>query len=182
MEQQTARRHGGGSRRGSNMSVYTVHAPPLKGDDVEPEPERFVFVRDGFYFWAFLLAPLWLLRHRLWLVLLAYIAVVVALHFGLQHAGASSTVRWSVMMLISLLVGLEAGTLRRFTLSRRGWRNVGLVVGDDRETAERRFFDRWLGRDETVPAPISTQPVWRPQAAPGVIGLFPEPGAPGGPR
>ena len=25
---------------------------------------RFVFVRDGFHFWAFLLAPLWMLRHR----------------------------------------------------------------------------------------------------------------------
>ena len=33
------------------------------------DPERFVFVRDGFHFWAFLLAPLWLLWHRLWLVL-----------------------------------------------------------------------------------------------------------------
>ena len=40
----------------------------------------------------------------------------------------------------------EAATLRRFTLGRRRWRNVGIVVGDDMETAERRFFDAWVDR------------------------------------
>ena len=52
--------------------IYTVHEPPLKADETRADPERFVFVRDGFSFWAFLLAPLWMLRHRLWLVLLGY--------------------------------------------------------------------------------------------------------------
>jgi Protein of unknown function (DUF2628) len=159
------------------MSVYTVHAPPAKDDEAAPDPDRFVFVRDGFYFWAFLLAPLWMLRHRLWLVLLGYIVVAAALHFGLQFAGASSAVRWSVMTLLALLVGFEAGTLRRFALARRGWQNLGLVIGDDIETAERRFFDKWAGKEAptiTPPAP----PVWRPQPSSEVIGLFPEPGAP----
>jgi len=50
------------------MSIYTVHEPPLKAGESTPDPDRFVFVRDGFSFWAFLLAPLWMLRHRLWLV------------------------------------------------------------------------------------------------------------------
>ena len=49
-----------------------------------------------------------------------------------------------VSILLAVLVGFEAGTLRRFTLSRRGWRNVGIVVGDDLESAERRFFDAWV--------------------------------------
>ena len=53
------------------MSVYTVHEPPLRAAEASPDPERFVFVRDGFYFWAFLLTPLWMLWHRLWLVLVA---------------------------------------------------------------------------------------------------------------
>ena len=34
-----------------------------------------MFVRDGFHFWAFLLAPLWLLVHRLWLALLGYLGL-----------------------------------------------------------------------------------------------------------
>ena len=59
------------------MPTFTVHAPPPKIGDSAADPERFVFVRDGFYFWAFVLAPLWLLLHRLWLVLAGYITVNV---------------------------------------------------------------------------------------------------------
>ena len=53
------------------MSSYTVHEPPLRAGAAAPEPERYVFVRDGFSFWAFLFGPLWMLRHRMWLVLAA---------------------------------------------------------------------------------------------------------------
>ena len=42
------------------MAIYTVHKPPMKR--TEPDPERFKFVRDGFYFWAFLLGPVWMMR------------------------------------------------------------------------------------------------------------------------
>ena len=61
------------------MSIYTVYEPPLRAHESAPDPERFVFVRDGFSFWAFLLAPLWMLRHRMWLVLLGYVVVTIAL-------------------------------------------------------------------------------------------------------
>src|SRR6476660_3985649 len=94
------------------MSIYTVHEPPLKADASTPDPDRFAFVRDGFSFWAFLLAPLWMLRHRLWLV----------------------------------SVGYEGATRRRFTLSRRVGKTVGIVVGDDLESAERLFFDAWVDK------------------------------------
>jgi hypothetical protein len=164
------------------MSVYTVHEPPLKGDDAEPNPERFVFVRDGFAFWAFLLTPLWMLRHRLWLVLLLYILLTVALQIGLELAGASSFARSGVSLLLSLLVGFEAATLRRWTLQRRRWRQIGVVVGDDFEAAERRFFDAWardLVASPRVPqAPVSlgaTSIRMAPQGS-DVLGLFPQPG------
>jgi hypothetical protein len=126
------------------MSIYTVHEPPLKAGESTPDPDRFVFVRDGFSFWAFLLAPLWMLRHRLWLVFVGYVIVAVALQVGLRLIGASPGVIITVSFLLALLVGFEAATLRRFTLSRRRWNNVAVVVGDDLESAERRFFDTWV--------------------------------------
>ena len=64
------------------MSVYTVHEPPLRPSEAAPNPERFVFVRDGFYFWAFLFSVLWMLWHRMWLILLVYVAVVVGVEIG----------------------------------------------------------------------------------------------------
>jgi hypothetical protein len=167
-----------------NMAVYTVHEPPLKRYELTTAPERFAFVRDGFSFWAFLLAPLWMLRHRLWLVIVGYAVLVGGLAFGLHALHASGTVCGVVAFLLALLIGFEAGTLRRFTLGRRGWSNVGIVLGDDRETAERRFFDAWANgptnKSETVPSappPIPPNPRRAP-AAPDVVGLFPESGAP----
>ena len=60
-----------------------------------PEPERFVFVRDGFSFWALLLGPLWMLRHRMWLVLLGYIALAVALSVVLRLNASDRSAFWS---------------------------------------------------------------------------------------
>jgi Protein of unknown function (DUF2628) len=162
------------------MSVYTVHEPPLRSGNLLADADRFVFVRDGFYGWAFLLAPLWMLRHRLWLVLLLYIVIVITLQLALVAIGASDTARFFAALAVAILVGIEGGTLRRWTLGRRRWRNVGVVVGDDRETAERRFFASWQtaqasqARHSYSPvAPGSREP------APGddIVGLFPQPGA-----
>src|SRR3954471_22123307 len=76
-------------RRRSAMPVYTVHAPrsaESAADSLVPGgTDRFVFVRDGFHFWAFLLAPLWLLRHRLWLALLGYVAVMTVVMVALSR-------------------------------------------------------------------------------------------------
>jgi hypothetical protein len=163
------------------MAVYTVHEPPLRaGATAAPEPERFVFVRDGFSFWALLFGPLWMLRHRMWLVLLGYGVVVTALSLVL-HLHASVTVGTIVWALLALLLGFEAGTLRRFTIGRRGFRNIGIVVGDDLELAERRFFDAWVRKDSVPAAPVGAPALTpsrrMPSSTPDVLGLFPEPGA-----
>jgi hypothetical protein len=163
------------------MAVYTVHEPPLRAAaTAAPEPERFVFVRDGFSFWALLFGPLWMLRHRMWLVLLGYGVVVTALSL-VPHLHVSATVGTIVWALLALLLGFEAGTLRRFTHGRRGFRNIGIVVGDDLELAERRFFDVWVRKDsvQAAPggAPALTPSRRMPSHTPDVLGLFPEPGA-----
>jgi hypothetical protein len=158
------------------MAVYTVHEPPPKPDEVAGDPDRFVFVRDGFSFWAFLFGPLWMLRHRMWLVLLGYVIVLVILEFAMQSLGVSPSANAIVGLLLALLIGFEAPTLRRFTLGRRRWANIGVIVADDLEAAERRFFDAWVRREGVPPASVAAAPR-QPPAAPDVIGLFPEPGA-----
>jgi hypothetical protein len=156
------------------MSIYTVHARP---SSEQPDPDRFVFIRDGFSFWAFLLGPLWMLRYRLWLVLLAYLVVAISLAGALYLLGASSAVRAAAGLLLALLVGFEAATLRRSTLSRRGWNDLGIVVADDLEAAERRFFDVWVkGEPRVISPPAKNLPQLRPAAASEIIGLFPQAG------
>jgi hypothetical protein len=160
------------------MAVYTVHEPPLRRYETTTDPDRFVFVRDGFSFWAFLFGPLWMLGHRMWLALVCYVVLMGALQIGLHQLEVPGEIASLVGFLFALLIGFEAGTLRRFTLARRRWSNVGVIVGDDREMAEQRFFDSWVrgGANEPWLPPLS--PPARADSASGVIGLFPQPGVP----
>ena len=164
------------------MPTYTVHAPSSLTSNAASSPERFMFVRDGFHFWAFALAPLWLLLHRLWLALLIYVVGYGALSFGLAFARVSSSIQLVVALLVALLMGFEASSIWRWTLNRRGWATLGFVVAEDAEMAERRFFAKWqnLSPDaHSVPVtePKYSTPVRRGPPSPSdVIGLFPEPG------
>jgi hypothetical protein len=174
------------------MPVYTVHEPPVRPPGALADPARFAFVRDGFYWWAFLLTPLWMLWRRLWLVFVLYLVVSIGIETGMRIYGASGGMISLAAILISFLVGLEAGTLQRFTLKRRRWKNVGVVSGGDLEDAEHRFFAAWVRdvpsqtgtppsapRPTTPMAPYLTMPATQPERTPyssGVIGLFPEPG------
>jgi hypothetical protein len=167
------------------MAVYTVHQPPLRKGGTSPDPDRFVLVRDGFHAWAFLLGPLWILWRRLWLVLVLYLVAVAALEVGLRLLGVSAGGQMLAMLAVALLLGLEAGTLRRWTLRRRGFREIGVVVGDDVESAERRFFSTWtqdssnhrpVHRSNPGPLPSPRHPGGSKESGNDIIGLFPESG------
>jgi len=161
------------------MPVYTVHEPPRRTGDALAHTSRFKFVRDGFHWTAFLFTPIWLLRHRLWLELVFVIVIVIGLWAGLQRLGGGEGFGLLSTLLVQLFVGMEAPSLRRWKLARRGYRNLGIVIGDDRESAERRFFDSYIA-NETPAAPAAT-PTMTPvaprvtPAAPEVVGLFPQP-------
>lgn len=163
------------------MAVYTVHQPPLRQGETSPDPDRFVLVRDGFYVWAFLLGPLWMAWRRLWLALVLYIAAMIGIGIALRFAGAAAAMQALVLFAVAMLTGLEAATLRRWTLGRRHWKNVGVVVGDDLESAERRFFASWIDADQprALPRndamkPRSATPRMPKASSTDVIGLFPE--------
>ena len=163
------------------MTVYMVFEPPRRGDDSLVHAERIAFVRDRFSWAAFLFAPLWLLWRRLWLALVGYVVVVAALAFGLRLIGASTETRALAVALVGLLLGFEGATLRRQALLRRGWRDRGVVIGDDREAAERRFFDHYVTAETTREMEAALASASRPAPPPGatdVVGLFPQPGAP----
>jgi hypothetical protein len=172
------------------MPVYTVHAPVTSSADIRAT-DRFAFVRDGFHVWAALLGPLWLAWHRLWLALIGWIVVMAAIDVTMLSSGVSRTAILLTGSLLALLMGFEAASLERWTLSRRNWRQLDIVVADDEESAERRFFDRWTANqrvlndqpavDRGAPPPTRNmpgQPFSRPPPLPQseIIGLFPEPG------
>ena len=167
------------------MRIYTVHEPPRRDDELLAHTARFRFVRDGFHFWAFLLAPLWMLRHRLWLEFIVYALLVGGVTFALRRLGVAETAGLWVALLLAVLIGIEASSLRRWKLARSGYENLGVVVAKDLEEAERRFFDGWIsnaGRlttptSEPPPAAAQPSPFDRPAPSSDIVGLFPQPQA-----
>lgn len=174
------------------MPVYTVHAPVVAqggARTMEATTDKYVFVRDGFYFWAMIAPVIWMLYHRLWLALFGYIVLAVAMGIALAQLRVGAGIVLIAFGLVSVLIGLEAASLRRRKFSGRKWRQLDVVVADDEEAAERRFFDRHAGSlapaastswADRGPQQPSSAP-YQPQAASSagdIIGLFPQPGAP----
>ncbi len=129
----------------------------------------------------------------LWLALIGWIVLIVVIDVAMIRLGVGVTTVFLVDGLLALLLGFEAASLERWTLSRGNWRQLDIVVADDEEAAERRFFDRWTAKqrgltndqpaiDRGGPPPtrdIPGQAFSRPPPLPRdeIIGLFPEPGA-----
>jgi hypothetical protein len=161
------------------LQSYTVHEPNPPPLDRVDRADALMFVKDGFSFQAALFAPVWLMAKNLWLALLGYIAVAVAL------AAIWTLMDWSLvsfalaMLALHLIVGFESDSLQRMHLDRSGWQTLGAVTGKDTLDCERRFYDVWLPGQPLTPvampnAPVAqtgriTQPV-SPDARRGVMG------------
>jgi hypothetical protein len=156
------------------MPTYTVHAPPSRNGSAA-DPQRFVFVRDGFQFWAFLITPVWLLYRRLWLVFVLYVLLIAALEGAYYLLHLPQGARFLIEILLSILIGFEAGSLRRWTYARRHWSTIAVVSARNLEDAERRFFSRWV-EEPPVVSPRPVAPIATARTSNDVIGLFPEPG------
>ncbi|MGL4325105.1 MAG: DUF2628 domain-containing protein [Beijerinckiaceae bacterium] len=167
------------------MASYTIHIPPSAGQS-DSAAERFRLVRDGLSPWAMLLWPVWFFAKRLWLGAMVVYGVWIALNVGLYWAGVAAPVialSWAAFL---LLIGLEAHSVERWTLARRGWQEAGIAVAGNRAEAEERAvmaftqLPAWpvtplaAGRYASVPvAPrgMTSSAVSQP---PDVLGLFPE--------
>ena len=181
------------------MRVYSVHAPPE-----EPiSPEKFLFVKDGFSWPALFFPVLWILWHRMWLTLVYYVVfvLVVAWIGRLAYMMWLTLVYYVVFVLVVAWIGrlggdnmatvfavlggvlfaLEANNLRRLSLERRGWREVGGASGRNYDEAETRFFGDWAARPDAAPqreamARAAYSPEARAHGADEpILGLFPEP-------
>ncbi len=159
------------------MRAYTVHAPPEASDDADA-PEKFVFVKDGFS-WPALFVPIfWILWHRLWLTLMGIVIWVLAVMWVDRLAGEMPATILAILG--GILFALEANNIRRWSLARRGWRDIGGSFGGNLDEAEIRFFEKWgkggvggTGRREAIERAAYPAPR-RSDADEPIFGLFPE--------
>ncbi|MBO0347189.1 DUF2628 domain-containing protein [Roseibium limicola] len=142
------------------MTSFYVMGPADLQDPVSSprEADRLVFIPEKFSWGAFVLSILWLIWHRMWLVLLGFLTVSIAVQGAANFAGGPAPffAGWAV----AFLLALEANGLRRWTLQQADWRTLGLVTAADETEAELRYFAKLQaqadGRVEKdhPPAPI----------------------------
>jgi hypothetical protein len=158
------------------MAIYVVMEPPAA--NAAEAAERAVLVRDGFAFLAFLVPPLWLLWHRLWIEAAIAFAASVGLTALGERAGFGFTGA-ALSLLVSIFVGLEGPALRVNALRRRGWREWGVVEASDAGEAEIRYLAGEEPEEPPEPAVPHSTPV-RPApsglASGPALGLFDYPG------
>ena len=172
------------------MATYLIFEP-ADGKRTQAAAERVVFLREKFSPWAFVLTPFWLLFHRLWLPFLIWLIAFVAINWIGSWLGFGPYAALAASFFPSLLFGMEAVNLRARRLLRSGFSEAGVVIADDIEIAERKFFDTWKSATSDMP-PLKTDYPFPPSSAPtaypetkmaaasiepGVVGLFPTPGA-----
>ena len=98
--------------------------------------------------WAALLfAPIWLLAKRYWIALLVYLAAATVIMVGLSLFQANPTWNALAYLALNVIVALEADSISRWSLERKGYHIVGSVSGANTRDCERRFFEQWTANE-----------------------------------
>jgi hypothetical protein len=166
------------------VTVYTVYEPPGGNEaDVAVRAEKIAFIKDGFSWLALFVPVLWLIFQRMWLELIAYIAIIASVSWAFGAEGPGRQIGGWVVLGFTLLFAFEANDLRGWALRRRGYQFAGVAAGRDRYAAERSFFEGWLPQQRRAMPPVPpAQKSSAPKAAKPprggdgdeVIGLFPQ--------
>ena len=119
------------------VTLYSVfeRSAPRRGADPAPPvvPEKFSWL-------AALLPPVFMLYHGLWLALLGFLLVLVALYFAASWVGSGAVV-W-LYLLVAFYLGFEAHNLRRAALRRRGFRHRAELIAPAADLAQLTWLQR----------------------------------------
>jgi len=159
------------------MTTFTLHLPRDARPGDPAALEKAEIVKDAFSWGAFFFTFLWFFFPRLWLAGFGVLAALIAFNAMLNALDVHPAASFAAQILLMTLIGLEANSLRRWTLARHGRPAVDVVSASDRDEAETRAFARWLERRAAPPPARHSAPIPSP-SIPGrsepVIGLFPD--------
>lgn len=162
------------------MKTYTIHHRQSDPQAILGDPDRLEVVKEGFCWPAFFIPFIWLIYRRMWIVLLLYIAASMALGAAANILALPPVVGFLMGLGMNLIMGFEGNDLLRWSLARRGIREVDVVTGSDISDAEHRFFRKLTGETDRIAAPERHRPTPGHTSAVGSAGstfdILPEPG------
>ena len=122
----------------SSLHIFTAHVKPEQSGS----PDRIVFVKEGFNWWAFLFTTIWVLYHRLWLMGGFLIAANIGLVWLIEELHMDVASLSILQFALQLWVGFQANDFLRSKLKKQGYITTALVSGENVMRAEQRFFDQ----------------------------------------
>jgi hypothetical protein len=122
------------------MKTFTVQAPPEDDRSYAERAVDYVFLKEGYSFWAALFGPFWSLANKMWLEAFIHFVGLFAVLGILGAIGFVPAVISYVSFMANLLFALFAYDLQRFHYSRKGYQMIGVVNGKTKGDCEARFF------------------------------------------
>ncbi|WP_181409763.1 DUF2628 domain-containing protein [Martelella alba] len=150
------------------MASFLVLLPP--GQGAEKAPEKTVFLRDGFSFWALVFGPFWLLFQRVWLA--GVITLIVSVLLGIAgDMGGFDIASGLFSVALNIFIALEARGFKAHAMEKRGFRLDAVIVADDLDEAEELYFAGFAGAETALPD-FATKGPQRAEPAASGIGLM----------
>jgi hypothetical protein len=161
------------------MVTYTLHVPEGTRPGDPDGVENAELIKDGFSWGAFIFTFLWFFANRLWIAGLGVLLALIAFALLLDVLDVQPLAATVAQLLLGILIGLEANSLKRWTYARRGRPAVAVVSAEDYERAEEKAIAQWLGgspapRPASASAPPARAPAPAFRGSEPVIGLFPD--------
>jgi len=114
--------------------------------------DRYVFIRDGWSWLAFIMPVLWLLWHRVWFVAVMFVIASATIAL-LANDPAFALAAFVAGSLAQIYAGLEGGNWRITSLLAKGWTGVATLSAETVHEAELRFAMMRTARTQPPPLP-----------------------------
>ena len=137
------------------MAIYEVYISPNFKPNSQTE-SGIKFVRDHTSVFALIVPIIWLIWNRLWLALAIYIVFMAVMIFSVDTK--YGLVLSAISFIPALYLFLEGSALISADLRTKGWKMVGVVEANDRESAELKWFSSNVETHYQQSADIFPQP------------------------
>lgn len=124
------------------MQTYTIHAPPVDNRNFSEQAADYVFLKEGYAYWAALFGPFWLLARKLWLEALIYFVALGLIQAILQYFGLNEYGATLLYFMVSIIFALFAYDVERWHYARKDYVMISLVNGKSRVDCEAKFFNK----------------------------------------
>ena len=125
------------------MTTYAIYARTA-----DRNAEDAIFVPDAFSWGGFILTGFWVLWNRMWIVG----SIVIAVLF--LGTALPTVPQFLVNVAVSVFLGLHGHDLLGWSLTRRGFSEIGLSAGSTLEEAELRFYADGVSAPSLLAPPL----------------------------